>query len=155
MTSTLTAATLTTTITESISLNGSDQGATNTFTVASIVEVDKRIVNVPTSEVTILAMGTALASGQFDEDDVEYLRITNKDDTNHVTLTFKNENSDEMCTKLDAGQSYLYGTDNSGGVKDTMDADSSAISVSLGDLVDITALADTAAVDLEIFVAST
>ena len=155
MTSTLTAATLTTNITQSISLNGSDQGATNTFTVASIVEVDKRIVNVPTSEVTILAMGTALASGQFDEDDVKYLRITNKDDTNHVTLTFKNENSDEMCTKLDAGQSYLYGTDNSGGVKDTMDADSSAISVSLGDLVDITALADTAAVDLEIFVAST
>ena len=155
MTSTLTAATLTTTITESIYLNGSDQVATNTFTVASIVEVDKRFVNVPTSEVTILAMGTALASGQFDEDDVKYLRITNKDDTNHVTLTFKNENSDEMCTKLDAGQSYLYGTDNSGGVKDTMDADSSAISVSLGDLVDITALADTAAVDLEIFVAST
>ena len=156
MTTTLTAATLTSKITETISLNGQDQGATNTLTIASIAEIDKRIINVPTSEITILAFSTAVASGQFDEDDVKYLRITNKDDSNHDTLTFKNENSDEMCTKLDAGGSFIYVCDNSLGVKDTMDAiDGTGISVSLGDLVDITALADTAAVDLEIFVAST
>ena len=113
-------------------------------------------MNVPASEVTILEFdASALGPGKFDEDNVKYLRITNKDDTNHVTLTFKNASSDEMCTKLDAGQSYIYGTDNSGGVKATMDADSSAITVSLADLVDITAIADTAAIDLEIFVACT
>ncbi len=36
MATTLTAATLTVTVTESISLNGKDQGATNSFTVAII-----------------------------------------------------------------------------------------------------------------------
>ena len=157
MTSTLTAATLTTTITESISLNGSDQGATNTFTVASITEVDKRIVNIPTSEVTILEFDTsALGPGKFDEDNVKYLRITNKDDSNHVTLWTKNENNDETAHKLDAGQSYLFGTDNSGGVKDTVDGVAGGtLTASLGDLVEIRAQANTAAVDLEIFVACT
>ena len=46
MASTITAATMTVTITESISLNGADQGATNTLSIASINEVVKRIVTI-------------------------------------------------------------------------------------------------------------
>jgi hypothetical protein len=86
---------------------------------------------------------------------VRYIRITNLDDTNHVTLTFKNENDDEFAVKLDKGQSFIFNGDLSGGVVDTMDGiDGTGLTVSLGDLVNITALADTAACDLEIFVAS-
>ena len=155
MASTITAATLTVTLTESITLNGSSQGATNTLSIGSINEVSKRIVTATTAEATILAMGTAVAAGQFIESDVRYIRITNLDDTNHVVLTCKNENDDEFAVKLDKGQSFIYNADLAGGVVDTMDAiDGTGLSLSLGDLVNITADADTEPCDLELFVAS-
>ena len=154
MATTITNATLTVTLTESISLNGSEQGASNTLTIADVDEISKRIVTIPTAEKTIIAMGTAISNGTFIESDVRYIRITNKDDANHVTLTFKDENNSEFALKLDKGQSFIYNGDLAGGVVDTMDANGSALSLALADLVDITALADTAAVDLEIFVAS-
>ena len=154
MATTITNATLTVTLTESISLNGSEQGASNTLTIADVDEISKRIVTIPTAEKTIIAMGTAISNGTFIESDVRYIRITNKDDANHVTLTFKDEFDSEFALKLDKGQSFIYNGDLAGGVVDTMDANGSALSLALGDLVDITAIADTAAVDLEIFVAS-
>ena len=154
MATTITNATLTVTLTESISLNGSEQGASNTLTIADVDEISKRIVTIPTAEKTIIAMGTAISNGTFIESDVRYIRITNKDDANHVTLTFKDEGNSEFAVKLDKGQSFIYNGDLAGGVGDTMDANGSALSLALGDLVDITAIADTAAVDLEIFVAS-
>lgn len=153
MATSITAATLTVTITESISLNGQDKGSTNELTVASVTEVSQRIVNVPTSEVIVLAIGTAVAAGQFVKGDVKYIRLTNKDDTNHVTLVFRSDASNECAHKLDAGHSFIYAGDNSDGVVGTHDASASALSVSLDDLVDITAQANTAACDVEIFVA--
>ena len=153
MATTIEAATLTVTLTDEITLNGQDKGATNTLTVASVTEVSQRIINVPASEVVILAMGTAVAAGQFVESTIRYIRITNKDDTNHVTLVFKSENNNECAHKLDSGHSFIYAGYNSGGVVDTHDAGASALSVSLDDLVNITATADTAACDLELFVA--
>ena len=155
MTSTLTAATMSVTLIESIELNGTNQGATNTLEIASIAEVSKRIVNIPTSEVEVVAMSTAVASGTFIESTVMYIRLTNKDDTNHITLTFKDEDATEVALLLDKGQSFIYNGDLSAGVVNTMHAGGSALTVSLNDLVNITALADTAACDLEIFVAST
>ena len=156
MTSTITAATLTLTVKESIELNGVEQGSTNTKTIASVTEISKRIVNVPASEVVAIAISTAIGAGQFHEDDVKYLRFTNLDDTNYVTLTFKNENNDEFAIKLDAGYSFIYPGDNSDGVKNTMDAiDGTGLTYLLGDLVNVSAEANTAACDMEIFVACT
>jgi len=155
MTSTITAATLTVTLTESISLNGVDQGGTNTLTIASVNEISKRIVTATTTEQVILAFGTAVAAGQFDETKVVYIRITNLDDTNHVGLIFRNEDSDEFSVKLDKGQSFIYNGDLSGGVDETMDSAATALTPNtFADLVDITADADTASCDLELFVAS-
>ena len=154
MSSTISNATLTVKLTESISLNGSEQGATNTLTIGSINEVYKRIVTVPTSEVTLIEMSTAVANGTFVESDVRYIRITNKDDANHVSLTFKNEDNDEMGIKLDKGQSFIYNADLAGGVVDTFDANAGTVTPGThADLVNITALANTAAVDVEVFVA--
>ena len=153
MATTITAATLTVTLTEALTLGGEAQGATNILSISSVTEVSKRIVNVPTSEVEIIAFSTTPAAGTFVESDVRYIRITNLDDTNHVTLTFKNELGAEFAVKLDKGQSFIYNGDLSGGVVDTFDASASALTVALADLVNITALADTGACDLEIFVA--
>ena len=156
MTTTLTAATLTITLKESIELNGVEQGATNEKTIASVNEVSKRIVTVTTTEAEVIAFhASAISSGTFIEGAVRYMRFTNLDDTNFIALTFKNEDDDEFAVKLDAGHSFIYPGDNSGGVVDTMDAiDGTGLTVSLGDLVNVTADADTASCDLEIFVAS-
>jgi len=155
MTSTITAGTLKVTIRESITLKGRDQGSTTELSISDINEVSSRIVTVPTSEVELIAMSTAVSSGTFVEGNVRYIRITNLDDTNHVSLTFKNEDNDEFGVKLDKGQSFIYNGDLSGGVVDTMEAAATAISPgTFADLVNITALANTAACDLEVFVAS-
>ena len=120
MASTLSSATMTVRIVESIKLNGTEQGAINTRTISSINEISKRILTVPTSEIIITSFSTAVATGTFVEGDVRYIRITNKDDTNFVYLVFKNEYSNEFCIKLDSGQSYIYNGDNNSGVIDTM-----------------------------------
>jgi len=155
MASTISSAPLFITIKESIMLKGKEQGATTELKISDINEISKRIVTVPVSEVEIIAMSTAVSSGTFVEGDVRYIRITNLDDTNHVSLTFKNEDNDEFGVKLDKGQSFIYNGDMAGGVVDTMEAAATAISPgTFADLVNITALADTGACDLEIFVAS-
>ena len=154
METTLTAATMTVTLTEAISLNGYDQGSKNTLSIDSIAEVSKRIVTVTTTEAEILAFGIAASSGTFIAADVKYIRFTNLDDTNHLTLTFKDENNTEFRVKLDAGQSFIYNADNSGGLVDTMKAAATALGSGLADLYDVTADADTDSCDLEIFIAS-
>ena len=153
MASTVTASTMTVTISESITLNGKNQGGTQTLSIPSIATVSRRIIDVPASEVEIIAMSTAVAAGTFIESDVLYIRITNLDDTNHVTLTFKDEDDTEVALLLDKGQSFIYNGDLSGGVVNTMHAGGSALTVSLNDLVNVTATADTAACDEEVFVA--
>ena len=127
MTTTISNATLTVKVTESISLNGSEHGATNTMTIADIDEVSKRIVSVPQSEVVLLSFSTAVANDTFVEGDVRYIRITNKDDTNHIYLVFKNEYNNEFCIKLDYGQSFIYNADRASGVIDTMLANQVAL----------------------------
>ena len=127
MASTISAATLTVTITESISLNGTQQGATNSHTVGSVNEISKRIITVPLSEITLASFSTAVAAGTFDESKVRYIRITNKDNANFVYLVFKNEYNNECCMKLDAKQSFIYNPDLGSGVIDTMLANQVAL----------------------------
>jgi hypothetical protein len=100
MTSTITAAPLTVKVTESITLNGVAQGATNTKTISSIAEIYKRIMTITTNESTIATMSGAVASaGHFNDSAVRYMRFTNLDDTNFLTLTFRNQDNDEAAIK--------------------------------------------------------
>ena len=120
MGTTLSTATLSVTISEKIKINGESFGGSNTLNVASIAEVFKRIISIPTSETTLLSFGTVVSAGTFDESKVRYIRITNKDDANHLYLVFKNEYNNECCMKLDKGQSFIYNADLTSGVIDTM-----------------------------------
>ena len=156
-------ATLTAKVTESITLDSGTVDSTHTLSISNITDVSKRVVTAAVAETGIVAFATAgstdlgksYVAGQFDEDEALYLRITNLDSTYHCTLTFRNENNDEFCILLDKGQSFIYNGDLAGGMKDTMDAiDGTGISLSLGDLVDVTAIADTQPIQLEVFVAS-
>ena len=155
---------LTVNINENVTLNNQIIESSHTLTISSIANAVKRIVNIGTNEIGLLGFGAAYntelsksyLAGQFDEDLVRYIRITNLDTTNHIALVLKNENNDEFGVKVDKGCSFLYCADLSGGVVDTMDsADASGITPnSFGDLVDITCAADTAACNVEVFVAS-
>ena len=154
------------TIREELTLNGYDQGATNTLTISGINELSKRIVTATTTEAGLLGFLSALSNvgvtankvgylaGILDDGDVRYIRITNLDDSNHITLTFRDEDNTEYRMKVDAGHSFIYPGDNSGGVVDTMKAAGSALASGLSDLVDITVDADTASCDVEVYVAS-
>ena len=150
MASTITAATMTVAITESISLNGTDQGATNSLSIDSINEVSKRIASCPASEITIVSFGAAVAGGTFVEGDVRYIRLTNKDDTNFVILNIEGDSSTDFSVRLDPGASHLIVSSKTTGVVDYADISGA----SLEDLTGIKATADTAACDVEIFVAS-
>jgi len=166
MASTISSATMKVTIAEQINLNGSEQGCKNTLSISGINEVSKRIVTASTTEAGLLGFLSALSNvgvtankvgylaGILDDGDVRYIRVTNLDNTNFITLTFRDENNTEFKIKVDAGHSFIYPGDNSGGVVDTMKAAGSALASGLDDLVDITVDADTASCDVEVFVAS-
>ena len=158
MTSTLTAATLTVTLTEAITLNGYDQGSKNIQSVGSIAEVQKRILTITTNEATVATMSGAVASaGHFNDSFVKYMRFTNLDDTNFLTLTFTNDDNDEVAIKLDAGNSFMWFADNSGGMVDVFNAATAgdaASDTALGSITTIQADANTGNCDLEMIVAS-
>ena len=158
MASTVSAANLKVKITEEVILDGKDQGDTTELTISSISEISKRILTITTTESTIATFSSATASaGHYIAADVRYIRFTNKDDTNFITLTFRNQDNDEVAIKLDAGKSFMWSADNSGGMVDvfnaTQDADA-ASDTALADLRTIQADANTGNCDLEMIIAS-
>ena len=157
MASTITAATMTVTISESITLNGKNKGGTQTLSISSVNEILNHIVPCTTDKNEVLGfIASGTAKGSFLEANVRYMRFTNLDTANHVVLFFTNESNDEVAIKLDYGQSFIWNGDLSGGVVDTMDANSAG-TASSGQLADITKVsiqADTDTVDVQIFVAS-
>ena len=160
MASTLSAGTLKVKIIEEIKINGKDQGGITSFNVASINEVSKRILTITTAESTIATFSAAVASaGHYVAADVKYIRFTNLEASggNFITLTFRNQDNDEVAIKLDAGQSFIWNGDNSNGMtavfNATQDADA-ASSTNFGSLTNVQADADTASCNLEILIAS-
>ncbi len=162
MATTITPATLTVKLIESISLNGKDQGGTTSFTIASINEVYKRIITCPAnSETTLAHFHSSVADGTLaplDIDDVRYIRVTNLDDTTSVTLSLQSDvgeddsAADESASLLlEAKKSFMMGVPNDGiGISDT-DAN---LVTDLVDLESLVIFTGGAAIDVEIFIAS-
>ena len=151
-------ATLTVKLTESLTIDGRDYGGSSSSTFASIKNVTRRIETITTAEATIITFDTVVGPGQYVPANVAYMRFTNLDDTNFITLTLKNAGNDECAIKLDAGQSFILAGDNSGGMEAMMNATENAdaaSSANLANMKDIQADADTASCDMEIYVAAT
>ena len=158
MASTISSATLKVRIIETIELNGTNQGSDNTLTIGSINEISKRIVTITTTESTIATFSAAAASaGHYVAAHVRYIRFTDEDDTNFITLALRNQDNDEVAIKLDAGQSFIWNGDNANGMtlvfNATQDADA-ASSTNFGSLTNIQADADSDSCDLEMLIAS-
>jgi len=154
MATTLTAATLTVTHTEAISLNGYDQGAKNTLTIDSIANVMKRIVSCTASQTTTIATFAASVHTSvhaLDVDDVKYIRITNVDDTNALELAVVGA-ATLYQVELAAGESHILGN------PDNIMLSEADTSPSFGTMADIASLQVNPGgneIDVEVFIAST
>tara|TARA_R110002050_G_scaffold18285_3_gene53573 strand:- start:236 stop:697 length:462 start_codon:yes stop_codon:yes gene_type:complete len=151
-------ANLTVTHTEDITLNGQQFGGTTVKSFSGINEISKRILTITTAECVIGTFSSAVASaGHYTAADVRYIRFTNLDGTNFVTLTFRNQDNDEVAIKVDAGQTFVLNGDNANGMtavlNATQDADA-ASSTNFGSLTNIQADADTGSCNLEVIIAS-
>ena len=147
-------ATLTITLTESLTLgdgSGTDRGTTNVQTISSINEVDHRIMDVQTAYVDLIKFGSAAGAGTFEDNAVKYLRITNLDASNFVTIRVKQSDS-EYFVKLGPEDHFLLG-DNMMDAHEDGDT-SLGTAESLANIDVISAKADTAICQVEYFIAS-
>jgi len=154
-------ATLTTTITEALTLNGKDRGSTNTLTITGINDVYHRIVTCPASaDTTIATFRTAVTGVRsfVDLENAKYIRVTNLDGTNSVNLSLQvsvdeDGTADASATILiEAGKSFIMGTPHDGIV---VDDDAATVVTALGDLESLIVDPSANTVQVEIFVATT
>jgi len=138
---------LTITITEAVTLNGASRGSTNTHT-ESVTQIDHRIVTcLHSAEQTVVLFDSAVAAGTITDATLDYLRLTNLDNTNFVTVRVRG-NSEEYFVKLEAGDSFMLHNS-------VMDANATGgASVSLANIDSIGIQADTSSCDVEIFAAA-
>ena len=138
---------LTITITEAVTLNGASRGSTNTHT-ETVTQIDHRIVScLHSAEQTVVLFDSAVAAGTITDATLDYLRLTNLDNTNFVTVRVQG-NSEEYFVKLEAGDSFMLHNS-------VMDANATGgASVSLANIDSIGIQADTASCDVEIFAAA-
>ena len=87
MPSTISAGTVTVKITETVSLNGSTYDATNVLSIQLVNEVSQRIMTLPGQQNREIAkFTTTVGPGEFLRSQVQYMRITNLDDTNSLAV---------------------------------------------------------------------
>ena len=151
-------ATLTVQIKETLNLNGKEQGSVNTKTISDITQCLKTIVEVPTSEINLLTFASAAAGiTTLDQDDVEYIRITNLDTTNYITIGIEKESHvpSVAAFRLDAGRSFILPISNTATEHPQFFTSDSAhdSSASPIDIETITALANSDTCKLEVFIA--
>ena len=160
MASTVTASTMTVSISESITLNGKNQGSTQTLSIASIKDVYKRIVTcVDDTDCTIATFQTATSTsdGAIDLENVRYIRVTNLDDSNPMNLSLQvaggEDGSANMSTTVlvSAGESFILGTVHDG---IALDDDAHAIVTALNDLESLLVDPLSENIDVEVFIAS-
>jgi hypothetical protein len=154
MATTISAATLTVTTTESITLNGSNMGATNVLSVASVNEINQRIVSVAHGAVRALfEFGAAIGSGTFVSANVKYVRLTNKDDGTQIDINLETASSN-CWIGLTAGQSLILSTTAAGLEADD---DTTIAAPTLQDITKISANVGAvgAVVDLDCYIALT
>ena len=102
---------LTTTITESVILNGSIRGSSNVLTTTGIVDVMERILTLAHSNTTtIVTFGSTphSSAGAVDVEDAKYVRVTNLSATDDMILAFVTSGTNYQVTVRAGGSHILY-----------------------------------------------
>tara|TARA_R100000030_G_scaffold59648_1_gene44894 strand:- start:5152 stop:5574 length:423 start_codon:yes stop_codon:yes gene_type:complete len=106
-------ATLTTKITESVTVNSKVYGATNTMSITGVNNVYETVVTIGTTAATAIDfVASAPTFGSVLEGDLKYLRITNTDASNgvNIIITLKGA-SDKYKQTIGPGKSYIITSD--------------------------------------------
>ena len=103
-------ATLTSTITESVVIEGDKQGGTTSLSITGINDTFTAFVEVPQATEITLYSASAARTGitGFNWTDIKYSRITNLHATHNVDLIIQNSDDHEIVIKLGPGQSYVF-----------------------------------------------
>lgn len=153
MASTLTAQTVTVTTTIEHKLpDGTSRSWMTTNTIPNIKYCDRRLMALPTTQISILqatAAGLALGPGKFTDAKVAYLMIRPLDDANFITIGLKKTGAETVWHKISTGMLIVF---------PSIAFDIDAAGGAFGAFVfpdDIVGFADTAPVDIEIFIVQT
>lgn len=106
-------ATLTSTIIESVSLNGAVRGTTNTVSIANITQVEEKIISCPFQTTRIAAfedeitnVGAGIVYPSMNNALVNYIRVTNLDDTLNIQVAFVTTGNNLCSEEAGAADSY-------------------------------------------------
>ena len=105
---------LVTTISETVTLNGSLRGSVNSVTTTGINDVFERIVTCTASVVTTVAVFDTLPStsaGAIDVDRTKYVRISNLETAVDIELAVKTTTSSYTVTVRAGGSHILFSGD--------------------------------------------
>ena len=105
---------LVTTISETVTLNGSLRGSVNSVTTTGINDVFERIVTCTASVVTTVAVFDTLPStspGAIDVDRTKYVRVTNLEKAVDIELAVQTTTSSYTVTVRAGGSHVLYSGD--------------------------------------------
>ena len=151
MATTLTTETLKVWIKEDVKINGEQQGAETRLNV-SVKHISKSIISTNALlETTLASFATTPGPSTYVLADVRYIRISNLDSENYVKLNITGASSTNFTVRLDPLASYVAFFDPLTGAASYADITDNG---TLTNLATITATANSAAVDLEVFVAS-
>jgi hypothetical protein len=100
---------LVTTISETVTLNGSLRGSSNSVTTTDIVDVVERILTCTHTQTTTIAVFAAFpytTDGAFDVDRCRYIRVTNLDLENNIELAIVTTTTNYQVT-ITGGNSHV------------------------------------------------
>ena len=146
-------ANLTTTITEAITINGSQRGSSNTITTAGIVDTFERVLTCAHSNTTTICTFAATphtSAGALDVENCKYIRVTNLSEDQDMKLAFVTTNTNYQVT-VRAGGSHMLFQAEEGAIAE---ADTTPNFPTLEDITNIQARPSaTTDIQVEIFVA--
>jgi len=102
---------LVTTITETVTLNGSLRGSTNAVTTTGIIDVFERILTCAHSNTTTVAVFGSTphsSAGALDVENCKYLRITNLSDDQDIKLALVTTNTNYQVNVRAGGSHVLF-----------------------------------------------
>lgn len=144
-------ATLKVTIKEELVLNGKDMGNENFLSIAGVNSAEHRIIDVETTEQSILLFATAVAAGTYADGTLKHLRLTNLDDTNYIQVRFVNSvDGQQYYVKIEPGETFILGNSQM-----YADATGSSSTGTIANIDAVHAKANSAACELEVFIATT
>ena len=106
---------LTTTISESVTLNGSVRGSTNSLTTTGIVDVFERILTCTHSQTTTVVVFNSTphgAAGALDVENCKYFRISNLSTDQDIKVAFVTTATNYQVTVRAGGSHVLFQAEN-------------------------------------------